>query len=92
MKDINKPILNQLIRSAFPQVGQFSYKITEYSLNAMFSFKFDSLAHFTTFLQEHHTVSEQEHLLLQNTLKDLNLEPNSFFYINFFEEDKPLTS
>ena len=92
MNDINKPILNQLIRSAFPQVGQLSYKITDYSLNTTFSFKFDSLAHFIAFLQEHHTVSEQENLLLQNTLKDLNLETNSFFYINFFEENKPLSS
>lgn len=86
MEDINKPILDQLIHTAFAQIGNLKYKITEYSLNTLFSFKFDNLDHFTEFLQQHQSVDEEEFLLLQNTLKDLNIKSDSFFYINFFDE------
>ena len=87
MEDINKPVLDQIIRKAFPQVSTLNYKITEYSLNTAFSFKFDNLAHFIEFLKQHLPVEEQETELLENTLKDLNLQTHSFFYINFYEGD-----
>ena len=88
MEDINKPILDQLIHTAFAKICNLKYKITEYSLNTLFSFKFDNLDHFTEFLQQHQSVDEEEFLLLQNTLKDLNIKSDSFFYINFFEENQ----
>ncbi|WP_432672168.1 hypothetical protein [Flavobacterium sp. SM2513] len=87
MEDKNKPVLDQLIRKAFPQVSTLTYKITEYSLNTAFSFKFDNLEHFVEFLKQHQSIEEQETELLENTLKDLNLQTHSFFYINFYEEN-----
>lgn len=90
MEDKNKPILDQLIQKAFPQISQLNYKITEYSLNSAFSFKFDNLDHFVVFLDKNQSIEAQHLDLLKNTLKDLNLRTNSFFYINFFEEDDAL--
>lgn len=87
MEDKNKPILDQLIQKAFPQVNSLHYKITEYSLNTTFSFKFDNLAHFIEFLSQHQPIEQQETALLENVLKDLNLQPESFFFINFYEEN-----
>ena len=87
MEDKNKPILDQLIRKAFPQINTLNYKITEYSLNTTFSFKFDNLAHFIEFLSQHQPIEQQETALLENVLKDLNLQPNSFFFVNFYPEN-----
>ncbi len=87
MEDKNKPILDQIIQTAFPQLSTLNYKITEYSLNTAFSFKFDNLNHFIEFLKQHQSIEEQETELLENTLKDVNLQPTSFFYINFFKEN-----
>lgn len=86
MEDKNKPILDELIKNAFPQVRFSSYKITQYSLNTKFSFKFDSLAHFTDFLHQHQSLSEENRELLGQLIQDSNIEPDSFFYINFFED------
>ena len=86
MEDRNKPVLDQLIRKAFPQVQSYEYKITEYSLNTTFGFKFDNLAHFAEFLQQHQPVSSEELALLENVLIELNFKEDSFFYINFFEK------
>ena len=92
MENNNKPILDQLIRKAFPQVSHLNYKLTEYSLNSTFSFKFDHLPHFIEFLEKSQTLTEQHNELLNKTLKDLNLETTSFFFINFFEEDEVASS
>ena len=89
MEDKKKPILDLLIKNAFTQISSLNYKFTEYSLNTAFSFKFDNLAHFIEFLKQHQSVEEQETEFLENTLKDLNLQPQSFFYINFYEENAP---
>lgn len=85
MEDLNKTTLDQMIRTAFPQVKTMSYKITEYSLNTTFSFKFDNLAHFIEFLQQHQPISSDDTALLGNILKDLNLKMDSYFFVNFFE-------
>lgn len=88
MEDKNKPVIDHLIREAFPQVNSLIYKITEYSLNSTFSFKFDNLAHFVEFLSQHQPIEQQQIAILENTLKDLNLQTNSFFFVNFYEESK----
>lgn len=86
MEDINKPVLDQVIRKGFPQLNELQYKFTEYSLNSEFSFKFDNLLHFVAFLKQKNEVSAQEITLLSTVLKDVNLEPSSYFFINFYEE------
>jgi ABC-type ATPase with predicted acetyltransferase domain len=85
MEDKNKLVLDQLVRKAFPQVESYDYKITDYSLNTTFGFKFDNLAHFTEFLQQHQSIGVEELKFLKNVLKDLNLQHDSFFYVNFFK-------
>lgn len=88
MEDINKPILDQVIRKGFPQLNELHYKFTAYSLNSEFSFKFDSLIHFVTFLKQKNEVTEEQIALLETALKDVNLAPTSYFFINFFTEEK----
>ena len=83
MEDKNKPILDELIKNAFPQVRFSSYKITQYSLNTKFSFKFDSLAHFTNFIHQHQSLSEKNRELLRQLIQDSNIEPDSFFTLIF---------
>lgn len=85
MEDKNKPVLDQLIRNAFTQINTLNFKFTDYSLNTAFSFKFDNLSHFVEYLKQHQTIETQETTLLENALKDLNLKPDAYFYINFFE-------
>ncbi|CAM4028572.1 hypothetical protein FLAN108750_06070 [Flavobacterium antarcticum] len=85
MEDYNKPVLDEIIRNAFPKVNHFQYKITEYSLNSTFSFKFENLSHFIEFLKQHQSVTDEEIALLENSLKELNLQSHSFFFVNFFE-------
>lgn len=86
MEDKNKPVADHLIHKAFDQLQHLQYKITEYSLNSMYSFKFDNLSHFVEFLGQHQDVDDSQGELLENMFKDLNLESNSFFYVNFFEK------
>lgn len=85
MENLNKPILDQLIKTAFPQLSSFKYSFSEYSLNTSFSFKFDNLDHFIAFLKQHQPVRNEEILLLENVLKDLNLQTHSYFFVNFYE-------
>lgn len=85
MEDINKPVIDQLIKKAFAQINTLKYNFTEYSLNTTYSFKFDNLPHFIEFLQQHQTVGEQEKMLLEKMLKDLNLQTHSYFFVNFYE-------
>lgn len=85
MEDKNKPIVDGLIKTAFPNIKFLNYNITAYSLNTKFSFKFKNLSHFIDFLHQHQSISEGNRKLLNHLLQESNIEPNSFFYINFFE-------
>lgn len=85
MENINNPIIDQIIGTAFPQISELKYKFTEYALNTTYSFKFENLAHFTEFLQQHQVIGADQKLLLENTLINLNLKTDSFFFVNFFE-------
>ena len=53
MEDKNKPVLDQLVQNTFKKLHHLEYKITEYSLNNPFSFKFDNLSQFIEFLRKH---------------------------------------
>lgn len=91
MENNFQEITQELINEGFsPHLGKsLDFNITPYSLNTKLSFKFDHLAHFIEFLklqdvEDLHEKSEA----LQTTLKSLNLDPNSFFYVNFFDKNK----
>lgn len=99
MTDIFKSIVDALVREGFhtltekkEQQGRpLDFRITPYSLNSKLSFKFDNLEHFVAFL-ELHDISElaDKTAALQATLNELGLDPNQFFYVNFFEKGKEL--
>ena len=94
-----KNITESLIREGFHELTEkkeqdgkpLDFKITPYSLNTKLSFKFDNLAHFIEFLRLHDVAwIEEKNGALQATLTELGLDPNEFFYVNFFERDKEI--
>ena len=69
----------------------YDYKFTPYSLNTSLSFKFDSLDHFLQFLKQSEADTTPEKLALINSrFLELGLDPNQFFYVNFYEQGKDL--
>jgi len=65
------------------------FKITPYSLNTKLSFRFSNLDEFVTFIGS--TVEEpipEKIVLIQSAFVELGLDPNEFFYVNFFESEK----
>lgn len=97
MQDFN-PIFNALIKEGFHQLPNmapgtgkpYDFKITPYSLNTNLSFKFEHLDHFVEFLKRSENISEEKIRVLQNSFVDLGIDPNNFFYVNFFEKGKDL--
>lgn len=97
MQDFN-PIFNALIKEGFHQLPNmapgtgkpYDFKITPYSLNTNLSFKFEHLDHFVEFLKRSENISEEKIRVLQNSFVDLGIDPNDFFYVNFFEKGKDL--
>ena len=97
MNTIYKDIADTLIREGFHSLTEkkeqqgkpLDFRITPYSLNTKLSFKFESLAHFIEFLKLHgnETIVEKT-AVLQTTFNELGLNPEEFFYVNFFEKDK----
>ncbi len=99
MTDHFKTILDTLIKEGFyqlpetnPKTGKpFDYKITPYSLNTKLSFKFENLNHFIEFLKRAHAATAESHItILQATFVELGLNPEEFFYVNFYEKGKDL--
>lgn len=65
------------------------FKFTPYSLNTKLSFRFENLEEFCLFLnQNDYTVSDKEHTMIKAALLELGLDPEQFFYVNFFEKGK----
>ena len=97
MQDFN-PIFNALIKEGFHQLPNmapgtgkpYDFKITPYSLNTNLSFKFEHLDHFVEFLKRSENISEEKIRVLQNSFVDLGIDPDNFFYVNFFEKGKDL--
>lgn len=95
MHDFN-PIFNALVQEGFHQLPDaapgtakpYDFKITPYSLNTSLSFKFENLNHFVAFLKRSENITEEEIVVLQNSFVDLGIDPNDFFYVNFFERGK----
>ncbi len=98
MKEEFKPVFEALIKAGFHQLPDaspgsgkpFDFKITPYSLNTKLSFKFENLTHFIEFLKLSSIQAEEKILLLNNTFIELGLNPNEFFYVNFYEKGKDL--
>ncbi|MES2486441.1 MAG: hypothetical protein V4581_10925 [Bacteroidota bacterium] len=77
------------IKSAFNNAGidvnSAEYSFTAYSLNTPLSFKFENAPEFIAFLNldavTDTTIIEHLHAMLT----DAGLDPNSFFYVNFYK-------
>ncbi len=92
-----KFILDTMMKEGFsqlpnvdPSTGQpYDYKITPYSLNTNLSFKFENLEHFIEFLKHSKADTSPEKLqVINSTILELGLDPNQFFYVNFYEKGK----
>lgn len=98
MQDSFKPIISKLVDEGFHHIASGNHKegklldfnITNYSLNSKLSFKFDHLEHFLEFLKMSQPLSQEQQNMIEATLLELNLQPNDFFYVNFFEKGKEL--
>ncbi|RZJ68483.1 MAG: hypothetical protein EOO50_01440 [Flavobacterium sp.] len=98
MTDNYKEILDALVKEGFHQIPdenpdtgkEFDFKITPYSLNTKLSFRFENLDHFVEFLKRSDAESEKRVEVLNVTFLELGLDPNSFFWVNFFERGKEL--
>jgi hypothetical protein len=96
MNEHFKLIVEALIREGFPSLAgedqsrskPLDFKITPYSLNTTLSFKFDNLDHFVEFLKLHDSDIDEKIAALQVTMMELGLNPNEFFWVNFFEKGK----
>lgn len=97
MSDPFKPIIDTLVNEGFQQLTEanklhgkpLDFKITPYSLNTKLSFKFENLDHFKEFLKISGGKTPSEQIaLLDTTFLQLALEPDNFFYVNFFEKGK----
>ncbi|HEU0135847.1 MAG TPA: hypothetical protein VFQ50_01010 [Flavobacterium sp.] len=96
MNDVYGPIINALVSEGFHHLPEhktvggkeLDFKITPYSLNTSLSFKFDSLSHLVEFLKMSQTITDEKTALLKNSLMELDIDPNDFFYVNFFEKGK----
>jgi hypothetical protein len=65
------------------------FKITPYSLNTKLSFRFDNLDEFTEFLNVSHSETYAEKAtIIKSAFVELGLNPDEFFYVNFFERGK----
>ena len=78
--------------SAENAVGKpVDFKITPYSLNTKLSFRFSNLTQLKAFLGLTDANQEEERLAkIQSAFMDLGLNPEDFFYVNFFEKGKEL--
>lgn len=98
MNDNYSPVLAALVKEGFHQLPdsnieackELDFKITEYSLNTSLSFKFESLPHLVEFLKLSQKINDEKIAMLQNTFLELGIDPNNFFYVNFFEKGKEL--
>jgi hypothetical protein len=66
-------------------------KITPYSLNTKLSFRFNNIDEFIVFIGM--TTEEplpDKQVMIQSAFVELGLNPQEFFYVNFFEKGKEL--
>ena len=95
MKENFKAISDALNKAGFKNSLEnaegktLDFKITPYSLNTKLSFRFDNFSDFTEFLVlSNGPTSEERATLIHNAFAELGLNPDEFFYVNFFESGK----
>lgn len=91
MKPEYSEILDAMIAQGFqqlqnPELYDFDYKLTPYSLNTKTSFRFENLEHFIAFLSLHQADSVKGIEVLHSTFTELGMNPKEFFWVNFFEK------
>jgi hypothetical protein len=79
----------ETITKAFAKAGidipTAEYSITEYSLNTDLSFKFSNLEEFLSFLTISAHSGEEKIKKISAIVVDAGIDPNSFFYVNFYK-------
>jgi len=97
MKENFKAISEALSKAGFkntlenPGGKHLDFNITPYSLNTKLSFRFDNYNDFIEFLElSNNAASEERIALIHNAFAELGLNPDEFFYVNFFETGKEI--
>lgn len=95
MKESYKIIFDALSKAGFNQKledlqgKQLEFKFTPYSLNSKLSFRFDDFESFAEFLEHSdNEITEAKKGLIHSAFLELGLNPQEFFYVNFFEAGK----
>ena len=89
MKDNLKAVSEALNEAGFKTTLEQSegmpldFKITPYSLNTKLSFRFENLEELSEFLVHSSTIDSSQ---LHASFMELGLNPNEFFWVNFFEK------
>ena len=97
MNDNFKNIIDSLIKNGFIESeenvkdlgSKLDFKITQYSLNTDLSFKFlnsDDLVNFLNYSSPEEFTTEKIGLINASILEQ-NLDPNDFFYVNFYKKE-----
>lgn len=97
MNDNFKNIIESLIKDGFIESEQhikelgtkLDFKITQYSLNTPLSFKFHNSEEFITFLNfsSAEEINEDKIGLINAAIIEQGLDPEDFFYVNFFKKE-----
>jgi hypothetical protein len=81
----NFSAIQDAFENAGIEVANAEFSFTAYSLNTSLSFKFENISEFTAFLDLNapKDASKIERILVM--LTDAGLDPNTFFYVNFYK-------
>ena len=74
----------QAFQKAGLDVRTAEYSITEYSLNTELSFKFENVGQLINFLDSHGDASEEAKENIKAMLVKEAIDPDKFFYVNFY--------
>lgn len=66
--------------------SNIQYSITAYSLNTKLSFKFENATDLLALLKQTDATSNPDKALIEKAIIDAGLNPEQFFYVNFFKE------
>jgi len=97
MNDNFKNIVDSLIKNGFIESEEnvkdlgkkLDFKITQYSLNTDLSFKFINSEDFLNFLNysSAEEITEEKIGLLNAAILEQGLNPDDFFYVNFYKKE-----
>ncbi|RZJ52239.1 MAG: hypothetical protein EOO45_32055 [Flavobacterium sp.] len=83
--DNNYATITEAFEKAGVEIATAEYSLTEYSLNTDLSFRFDNLKEFLAFLEVNRPGEEQKAEDISNLLISSAVNPDSFFYVNFYK-------